>query len=103
MRLSRSISALAALLVSYAMAGENPSADAQAFFESKIRPVLVEHCYKCHSADSDKIKGGLRVDYRDGLLKGGKTGPAIVPNDPDKSLLIQAIRQTNEELAMPPK
>ncbi|MCI0540501.1 MAG: PSD1 and planctomycete cytochrome C domain-containing protein [Verrucomicrobiales bacterium] len=73
------------------------------FFENKIRPVFVENCYKCHSADSEKIKGGFRLDTRDFLLKGGDTGPAIVPGDPEKSLLIKAVRYTDENLQMPPK
>ena len=74
-----------------------------AFFESKIRPVLVEHCYKCHSADSEKIKGGLRVDSRDALLKGGDSGPALIPGEPEKSLLIKAIRYLDPDLKMPPR
>ncbi len=73
------------------------------FFEKKVRPVLIEHCHKCHSVESEKIKGGLRVDSRDALLKGGDTGPAIIPGNPDKSLLIKAIRYTEPDLAMPPK
>src|SRR5437867_2339395 len=74
-----------------------------AFFETKIHPVLVEHCYKCHSATAEKIKGGLTLDTREGLLRGGETGPAIVPGDADKSLLLEAIRYANPDLAMPPK
>ena len=73
------------------------------FFESKIRPVLVEHCYKCHSAEAVKVKGGLLLDTRDGVLKGGDTGPAIVPGDPAKSLLIKAIKRGDPDTAMPPK
>ena len=73
------------------------------FFEKKIRPTLVENCYKCHSAQSEKVKGGLLLDTREGLLKGGDTGPAIVPGDPEKSLLIKAVRYTDENLQMPPK
>src|SRR2546423_12854374 len=73
------------------------------FFEKKIRPLLVEHCYKCHSAQSEKVKGGLLLDTREGVLKGGDTGPAIVPGDPEKSLLIKAVRFTDKELQMPPK
>jgi hypothetical protein len=73
------------------------------FFEKKIRPVLVDRCYSCHSAEAKKLKGDLYVDSREGLLKGGELGPAIVPGDPDKSLLIKAIRYTDEELKMPPK
>src|SRR6185436_13790721 len=59
------------------------------FFENKIRPVLVKNCYKCHSAESTKVKGELLLDTREGLLKGGKTGPAIVPGNLEKSLLIK--------------
>jgi hypothetical protein len=73
------------------------------FFEKKIRPVLADHCYKCHSMDAEKVKGGLLLDTRDGLLKGGDTGPAIVSGDPEKSLLIKAIRYTDEDLVMPPR
>ena len=102
--LSTSILLAFAFLLAHARAGDAPSTDPKfAFFESKIRPVLVEACYKCHSAESDKIKGGLRVDFRDGLLKGGVTGPAVVPGDLEKSLLIKAIRHTDDELAMPKK
>ncbi|HTG43872.1 MAG TPA: PSD1 and planctomycete cytochrome C domain-containing protein, partial [Verrucomicrobiae bacterium] len=71
------------------------------FFERKIRPVLVEHCYECHSAGAKKLKGGLTLDSRAGLQKGGDTGPAITPGDPEASLLIQAIRHTDPDLAMP--
>ena len=77
--------------------------DQSDFFEQRIRPVLVEKCYKCHSTSGEKIKGGLLLDTRASLLKGGDTGPALVPSDPEKSLLIQAIRYTNEDLQMPPK
>jgi hypothetical protein len=72
------------------------------FFEKKVRPVLVKDCYKCHSAEGGRIKGGLRVDTRDGLLKGGESGPAIVPGNPDRSLLIRAIRYRDQNLQMPP-
>src|SRR5215831_4684739 len=68
------------------------------FFETKVRPVLASNCYDCHT---DQHMGGLRVDSRDALLKGGRSGPAIVPGDADKSPLIQAIRQTSEKLKMP--
>jgi hypothetical protein len=72
------------------------------FFESKVRPVLVENCYKCHSAGAEKIKGGLTLDTRDGWLKGGDSGPAIVPGKPDESLLIKAVRYVDKDLQMPP-
>src|SRR5436190_15632590 len=70
------------------------------FFESKIRPVLADHCYNCHSEKAEKLKGGLYLDSREGILKGGDTGPALVPGDPEKSLLIKAIRYTDENLQM---
>jgi len=72
------------------------------FFESKVRPVLVENCYKCHSAGAEKIKGGLTLDTRDGWLKGGDSGPAIVPGKPADSLLVKAIRYADKDLQMPP-
>ena len=68
------------------------------FFEAKVRPVLAANCYDCHAEAS---MGGLRLDSREAMLKGGRSGPAIVPGDPDKSLLIQAVRQTSEKLKMP--
>ena len=78
-------------------------ADDFEFFEKRVRPVLVDNCYKCHSAGSEKIKGGLLLDTKQGVLKGGDTGPAIVPGDPENSLLIKAVRYTDADLKMPPK
>ena len=71
-----------------------PRRQALEFFEKKIRPLLVNNCYNCHSANTNS-KGGLRVDDRNGLLTGGGRGPAVVPGQPEKSLLIQAVRQTH--------
>ena len=65
--------------------------------------MLANNCYKCHSAEAEKVKGGLLLDTREALLKGGDTGPAIVPGDPEKSLLIKAVRYTDPDLQMPPK
>jgi len=74
------------------------------FFEKRIRPVLVARCYKCHSAAAEKVKGGLLLDSREGLLKGGESEkPAIVPGFPERSRLIEAICFTNDDLQMPPK
>ena len=73
------------------------------FFETKVRPVLAEHCFECHSARADKLKGGLHLDSRDGLLKGGDSGPAVVPGEPGKSRLIEAVRYGDQDTAMPPK
>ncbi|MFN4261901.1 MAG: PSD1 and planctomycete cytochrome C domain-containing protein [Gemmataceae bacterium] len=71
------------------------------FFEARIRPVLVKYCYECHSATSAKIKGSLLLDSRDGLRRGGSSGPALVPGRPDESLLIQALN--HQGLNMPPR
>jgi hypothetical protein len=76
------------------------------FFESKIRPVLVEKCHGCHSAEAKaagKLKGGLYLDTRDGWMAGGDSGPAIVPGKPAQSLILKALRHTSEDLAMPPR
>jgi hypothetical protein len=73
------------------------------FFESKIRPVLIDRCYKCHSHESQKVRGGFMLDTSADLRKGGDSGPAIVPNHPEKSLLIKAVSYTDPDLQMPPK
>ena len=80
---------------------DEPSARDVRHFETSIRPVLVERCLKCHG--SEKQWGSLRLDSREALLKGGDSGPAIVPGQPDQSLLIRAIRHVDAELKMPPK
>src|SRR6185312_7273229 len=80
-----------------------PAPSGVEFFEKKIRPVLVEHCYKCHSAESKKAKGGLRLDSAEAALKGGDSGPAIVAGKPEVSLIIEALRYRNEAVRMPPK
>ena len=74
-----------------------------AFFAANIEPIFREHCFKCHSHASEKIKGGLVLDSRAAALAGGDTGPAIVPGNPEKSLLLEAISYKNEDLQMPPK
>lgn len=97
---------VAATVGMLAMLGLTQAADDPSgveFFEKKVRPVLVEHCYKCHSTEAKKPKGGLFVDSRAALLKGGDNGPALVPGQPDKSRLIEAIGYKNVELRMPPK
>ncbi len=73
------------------------------FFEKRVRPVLAEHCYKCHSTGAKKQRGGLLLDSREGLRKGGDTGPAVVPGKPDASLLIRAVRHADEVKKMPPE
>ena len=93
---------LAALSALRAEAAELPREQLD-FFEKKIRPMLIARCYECHSAAAKKIKGGLTLDTREGLLKGGDAGPVIVPGDPEKSKLIEAVRYKNRDLQMPPK
>ena len=78
-----------------------PAADDVAFFERDVRPLLVEHCLECHG--EDKQKGGLRLDSRPGWHAGGDSGPVIVPGEPGRSRLIEAIGYGNEDLQMPPK
>ncbi len=77
--------------------------DDVAHFEAKIRPVLVKHCYECHSSEAGRSKGGLLLDTRQGIQAGGETGPAVVPGKPDESLLLSAIRHTLPDLEMPPR
>ncbi|XZE22414.1 PSD1 and planctomycete cytochrome C domain-containing protein [Pirellulaceae bacterium SH449] len=73
------------------------------FFESKIRPVLVKHCYECHSSESGKARGGLKVDSRDALQRGGDSGPAVVAKSLEKSELYQALLYHDDGIQMPPK
>src|SRR5581483_11666970 len=96
----RFLGAAAALLVTVPVVAAPPAAEGHEFFEGKIRPVLVKHCYSCHSAQSKKLKGGLRLDTRAAMRKGGESAPVIVPGQPGKSLLIQALRY--DGLQMPP-
>ncbi|QDU29123.1 Planctomycete cytochrome C [Anatilimnocola aggregata] len=83
--------------------GAEPAADARGieFFEKKIRPVLVEHCYECHSAKSKIVQGNLYLDSREGSRRGGDSGPAVVPAKGDESLILEALRHDSFE--MPPK
>lgn len=87
---------IAALVLPQFAWGETP----EEFFEKKIRPVLVKHCYECHSAAENKSRGGLQLDTRAGIRHGGDTGPAVVPEKPDESWLLEAIRYESYE--MPP-
>ena len=94
------------LIATTAQAADKPTTNRQGldFFESKIRPVLVRHCYQCHSAKAaatKMLKGGLQVDTRSGIRKGGETGPAVVPGQPKKSLLVAALK--HDGIQMPPK
>ena len=80
-----------------------PAADDAEFFEKRVRPVLVKNCYKCHSSEAKKLKAGLYLDSRSGLLNGGESGPAIVPGVPEQSRLIRAIEYHDVDLKMPPR
>src|SRR5438270_10690991 len=80
-----------------------PTPEGVEFFEKKVRPVLVKHCYACHSADAKKLKGELRLDTREGVLRGGASGPAVVPGHPAKSLLVKSVRHADGVEPMPPK
>jgi hypothetical protein len=84
-----------------ARAAADDSPAALEHFEKKVRPLLVDNCYNCHSANTN-AKGGLRVDDRNGLLSGGNAGKAVIPGKPDDSLLLKAVLQSGD-LKMPPK
>ena len=75
--------------------------DSAAFFEKRIRPVLVEHCYECHSASAQAIKGGLRLDTREAIRSGGESGPGVVPGDLELGSVVSAMKY--ESVEMPPK
>jgi hypothetical protein len=98
---ARPLCAIIQLVVCIALVDSVIAADQNDFFERKIRPVMVEHCYECHAGDADLIQGGLRLDDPSGMVRGGDSGVAVMPGDPDKSLLLAAIRY--EELEMPPE
>src|SRR5262245_66138435 len=95
-------SILLAILGTQPIRAEELIAEHVAFFEQKIRPLLIAKCYKCHSAEAKSPKGGLRLDMRDGWVKGGDSGPAIVPKKPQESPLITAVNYENSALQMPP-
>ena len=101
---------LAGLAVQLSAASAAPAQNTSAaeqeglhYFETHVRPVLVEHCYKCHSKNADKLRASLLLDSKAGILKGGDSGKIIVPGKADESLLIRAIRYQVEDLEMPPK
>lgn len=96
----------AATLACTGEAAEPPGAEQIEFFENRVRPLLAENCYRCHSDESEKsgkLKAGLRLDSLQGMLVGGDSGAAVIPGEPGKSLLIEAISYLNEDMAMPPK
>ncbi len=100
MRPALALGLLAALAAGPLRGQEDPGLE---LFEKKILPVLEQKCFSCHSAKAEKLKGNLHLDRRDGLLRGGDLGPAAVPGDSEKSLLVRALRYSDEDLKMPPK
>jgi hypothetical protein len=96
------ILALLVCIVANPARAADPAAAGVAFFESKIRPVLVEQCYSCHSVGAGKSKGALQLDTKASLLKGGESGPVLVPGKPEQSLILKAIRHAGDT-KMPPK
>ena len=97
---SRAYLAVCAVLASTSLASFGSDAATDEFFEMRIRPLLAENCYACHTSAR---KGGLQVDSREGLRHGGNSGPALLPGNSAGSLLIQAVSQTHERLSMPPQ
>ena len=87
--------------MSFALDLAEPS-DPLEFFEKQVRPILVERCQECHSASSKRVRGELRLDSREALRRGGVSGPAIVPGDPEASFLIERIRDDDDSSRMPP-
>src|SRR5438477_11691588 len=93
---------LTLLLLLLAQPPQDDSASIK-LFEEKVGPILAARCSKCHGAEAPKAKGGLRLDSREAALKGGDTGPALVPGEPDQSLLVKAVSWADPDLQMPPK
>ena len=91
------ISFLSALILPAIAVADDPS-----FFREKVRPILADTCFKCHSHEAGKMKGGLVLDSREGMLTGGDTAAAIVPGKPEDSLLIKAVSYSDPDLQMPP-
>ena len=94
---------VSALFGSCSLVAVSAQADKLEFFESKIRPAFIEHCYSCHSVESGKSKGGLYLDSKAAWQIGGESGPAIIPGKPDESLIIKAITRSGVIPEMPPK
>jgi len=94
---------LSGVLFAVAAHADEITPEQRDFFDKKIKPILTDKCYKCHSTDAGKNKGGLLLDSHEAMLKGGDTGPAMVPGNPDKSLLVSAVTYLDKDLQMPPK
>src|SRR6056297_2813465 len=95
---------LAMIAPSLQLTADEPTAEQLEFFEAKVRPILVEHCNECHSAEEGTTEAGLSLDSRAGWQTGGDSGTAIVPGKPDQSLLIEAIGYEEDVVSgMPPR
>ncbi len=102
MRSSVYMTVALSLWAATAVAQDKLTREQSKFFETKIRPVLVQHCYECHSAKSDEAGGKLLLDTRNGIRQGGESGPAVVPGKPASSLLLVAMKHEDSNLIMPP-
>src|SRR5215216_1592124 len=98
---SPAISILLALVPTLLAFGDEPTGIE--FFESRIRPIFVAHCYECHATGAKRIEGGLRLDNSAALLRGGDSGPIVVPGKPEASSLIAAVTYADDGVNMPPK
>ena len=93
----------ACLIVASTSVGKETSSGDSDFFERRIRPLLIERCYECHSEEAGEQQGGLLLDRQSGWLQGGETNKAVIPGEPESSLLIAAVRYDNDDLQMPPE
>jgi len=96
------IFSLAILSLAVSLRAQDSNSDSVNLFEAKIHPVLATRCYACHSAKAVKVQGGLLLDSQAGLKRGGNSGAVIEPGDPDKSLIVRALRYQDKDLQMPP-
>jgi len=97
------LSLILSLAISACGSSQEPNQEGFAFFESRIRPLLVKHCYECHSQQTSNAKGGLQLDSREALELGGDSGEVIEPGKPQSSLLLESVSYSNPKLRMPPK
>ena len=93
------VGGIVALSVASPLAAQTPDVE---FFEARIRPVLVQRCYSCHNSKLAAPKGDLVLDTKEGLLKGGASGPALVPGNPAESRLLKVLSYTDPLVQMPP-
>lgn len=90
------------ILVAIAFAGQASGDDADSLFNNSVRPLLERKCFECHSAKADELKGNLKLETVEDILKGGATGPAVIAGDVENSFLLRAIRYQEDDFQMPP-